>query len=181
MTSTLAKADAEKTLAYVTKIAQERISKEAIAKALYIPLAPENLHLSFEKMHRKVDSSVEIVVRKTYCDQNHISLGNDIQNMKKISEYIFGDEPRFTLNSLACALEGGETLGNVLVQTSMRVLKNMERGKIIVVDAEKGELRPNPKLTESEYRNFITELRGIGAAYEAEAQRIIRYFPTIRE
>jgi hypothetical protein len=179
--SSLVKADAEREMAHARRMERENIFKEAIAKALYIPLVPAPLFLTFEKTHAgDGDAVVETaVVKKTCREQNHICIGNDIETIREFGRKFVSDDTGFTLNELLYIFEGSDTKGNVIGCASMKLLESLEKENILLIDREKQFLLQNPGLMENEFEDFLSVLRKSNGICRAVEQKLMSDFPEL--
>jgi hypothetical protein len=180
--SSLVRADAEREIAHARRMERENIFKEAIAKALYIPLAPVPPSLAFERTHASDGEALveTAVVKKTCREQNHICLGNDMETIREFGRKFAAEDSGFTLDELLYVFEGNDTKGNVLGFTSMKSLESLENDRILVIDRENQVLLQNPGLTEKEYGDFLSALRKKNGIYRAVEQKLLNDFPELR-
>lgn len=172
--------NAERTLKRARRIEQDSLSKELIAKALYIPAMEKPLSLIFESMLAEEDGRViEIaVVQKMYKEQTHVTVGDEMEIIRGFGKLFRGDDRGFTLDELLYIFQGDCGKGAAMAIIPMKCLESMEKANILVIDREQQVLRQNPNLTQTEYSEYLSGVRRDFMTYRS-MQRLLKDAPEL--
>ena len=171
MSKTVVRTDVERELEETKKKARDTFSKKIIAKALYIPYL-ESPYLRFEKLERYEEGRVDdIVIRKTNDEQIYVIPEDNLKAIEEFKDSV-GFDRGITFTDLMYLGDVSYGRNDFLLQTSMEVLEELEKEKILVIDREKHELHQNVELTSEEFESFLTKTRLENTVFMAVGRKL---------